>query len=94
MKKITNEIIRNCVFGIKCDKDWKSMEHVRQDKNDNEVRFCSGCEKEVFATFTPKELYQNVELNRCVAIIQQDETIAVGMIVEPPIDIEEEFSNE
>ena len=58
------------------------MEHVRQDENDNEVRFCSGCEKEVFETFTPDDLFQNIELNRCVAIIRESE-ITLGMI-EPP----------
>ena len=78
MKNISNELIRNCVFGIKCDKDWKSMKYVRQDENENEVRFCSGCEKEVFETFTADVLFQNVELNRCVAIIRESE-ITVGM---------------
>jgi len=93
MNKITNKIIRNCVFGIKCEKDWKLMEHVRQDENDNEVRFCSGCEKEVFATFTPAELYQNVTLNRCVAIIQE-QVVTVGDISYIPEDIEEEYIEE
>jgi hypothetical protein len=91
METISNELIRNCVFGIKCDKDWKSMEHVRQDENDNEVRFCSGCEKEVFETITSYELYQNVRLNRCVAIIQE-QLSTVGDIVFVPEDLEEEKS--
>ncbi len=65
------------------------MEHVRQDENDNEVRFCSGCEKEVFETITPDELYQNVGLNRCVAIIQE-QLSTVGDIVFVPEDLEEE----
>ena len=69
------------------------MEHVRQDENNNEVRFCSGCEKEVFATFTPAELYQNIELNRCVAIIQE-QVVTVGDISYIPEDLEEELSNE
>ena len=68
------------------------MEYVRQDENDNEVRFCSGCEKEVFATLTPAELYQNVKLNRCVAIIQE-ENITIGDIAIPPKDLKVEFSN-
>ena len=48
--------------------------------------FCSGCEKEVFETFTTDDLFQNIELNRCVAIIRESET-TVGMIKpqKPPI---------
>ena len=34
MEIITKELIRNCVFGIKCDKNWKDMEHIRTDEND------------------------------------------------------------
>ena len=62
------------------------MEHVRHDKNDNEVRFCSGCEKEVFATVTPTELYQNVTLNRCVAIILEDNVTTLGYITPEDMD--------
>ena len=62
------------------------MEHVRQDENDNEVRFCSGCEKEVFATVTPAELYQNVTLNRCVAIILEDNVTTLGYITPEDMD--------
>ena len=34
MKIITKELIRNCVFGVKCNKKWKSMKHVGTDSND------------------------------------------------------------
>ena len=79
------QMIRNCVFGVKCDQKWEYMEYVCQDSYDNEVRFCSGCEKEVYATYTKDDLYRNVEMNRCVAIIEglaDDTTTTVGFIDE------------
>ena len=74
MKIITKELIRNCVFGVKCDKKWKSMKHVGTNSNNRDIRFCSGCEKEVFETKTLEELYENIELNRCVAMIDETRT--------------------
>lgn len=81
MKIITKELIRNCVFGVKCNKKWKSMKHVGTDSNDRDIRFCSGCEKEVFETKTPEELYNNIELNRCVAMIHEEHT-TVGHVTD------------
>ena len=83
MEIITKELVRNCVFGIKCNKNWKDMEHVRVDENNRDVRFCSSCEKEVFETRTKDELYVNIELNRCVSIIYTDNTIELGHVKLP-----------
>lgn len=33
-----------------------------------EIRFCSGCEKEVYESLDDNELIVNIELNRCVVI--------------------------
>lgn len=91
MIKLQDKIIRNCVFGIKCEKNWDMMEHIHNDENDNEVRFCTGCEKEVYATVTPSELDQNVRLNRCVALIPNDDGVVttMGYITPSGLDFEE-----
>ena len=51
--------------------------------SESEVRFCSGCEKEVYQCVTDEELTNNVRLNRCVAITRSshtEEDILLGYI--------------
>ena len=86
MKTITKQMIRNCVFGVKCDKKWKSMEYVGEDSFDNEISFCSECEKEVYATYTKDDLFRNVEMNRCVAILTEEVTTIGDIAFTPPRD--------
>ncbi len=67
-----------------CSKTFsdRGVEMFVTDKNWNrDVRFCSGCEKEVFETKTPEELYNNIELNRCVAMIHEEHT-TVGHVTD------------
>jgi len=85
MEIITKELIRNCVFGIKCDKSWKDMEHIRTDENDRDVRFCSSCEKEVYETITKDDLYTNIELNRCV-LMRNEQYELMGHVVAPGLE--------
>ena len=85
MEIITKELIRNCVFGIKCDKNWKDMEHIRTDENDRDVRFCSSCEKEVYETITKDDLYTNIELNRCV-LMRNEQYELMGHVVAPGLE--------
>jgi hypothetical protein len=56
--------IRNCVFGFKCTADWDVMERTQNAL----VRHCLGCKKDVYQVSTKEELYEAIELNRCVAI--------------------------
>ena len=56
--------IRNCVFGFGCDANWDAMKETNQD----DVRFCNHCEKEVHFIATKSSLLESVNLNRCVAI--------------------------
>lgn len=77
--------IRNCVFSFRCDARWEDMEQeCTDDFIDNEnIRFCSKCQKEVFLSLTDEELVKNVRLNRCVAIIRYEKGIVnttAGMI--------------
>jgi len=60
--------IRNCIFGFQCTRNWGEMSHASSSSDDTEVRFCSGCEKEVYQCATDEELTRNVQLNRCVVI--------------------------
>ena len=56
--------IRNCVFGFRCEANWDAMELTNQD----DVRFCDHCEKEVYFISSKSELLESINLNRCVAI--------------------------
>ena len=82
MENITKEMVRNCVFGFKCKVKWSEMDYVDENDNSREVRFCNNYQKEVHETRTSEELYLNMTLNRCVAIIEE-EVITVGQ----PVDI-------
>ena len=62
--------VRNCIIGFQCTSNWDEMAIVTNSAStsDNEVRFCSGCEKEVYQCITDEDLTHNIQLNRCVAI--------------------------
>ena len=70
-KESTELSIRNCVFGFQCQKSWHDMDLVRTSSDGlygGEIRFCSGCKKEVYESLDDNELIANIELNRCVVI--------------------------
>lgn len=56
--------VRNCVFGFKCNADWDAM---GQSTNPT-IRHCSACKKDVYQVSTKEELFDAIQLNRCVAI--------------------------
>jgi len=56
--------IRNCIFGFECKADWDAM-RIMSDSN---VRYCGECKKEVYQVSTKEELFDAIQLNRCVAI--------------------------
>jgi hypothetical protein len=56
--------LRNCVFGFKCTADWDAMK-ITSDVN---IRHCSECKKDVYQVATQEELFEAIQLNRCVAI--------------------------
>ena len=60
--------IRNCIFGFQCKESWDKMTRLANAASGSQVRFCSGCEKEVYECRTDKELNDNVQRNRCVVI--------------------------
>jgi len=59
--------IRNCNFAFKCTAIWDAL----LETDDDLVRFCNGCQKEVFKCITDDMLSNYVRLNRCVAIYKE-----------------------
>jgi len=68
--------IRNCLLGFKCDANWNLMNIVRTvpdfEGGTSEVRFCNGCQKEVFESNSDDELTDNIRSNRCVSFLRLD----------------------
>jgi uncharacterized protein (TIGR02996 family) len=54
----------NRMFYFPCDKRWEDLQPTANDK----IRFCSGCQHEVFYSHTLPEARQHVQENHCVAI--------------------------
>ena len=63
--------IRNCVFGFKCEVNWDEMALT----NDDKVRHCDTCQKNVYLVDDRDELFEAIKLNRCVAIINDEVTL-------------------
>ena len=54
----------NCVFAFKCPATWDTLSATAL----RDVRFCSGCQKNVHLCRTDKALAKAIRLNQCVAI--------------------------
>ena len=71
-----NFSIRNCRFAFKCDKQWNDLEETE----DNQIKFCNTCEKEVHFCDDDYELARNIRLNRFVAFVRENQML-VGDVV-------------
>ena len=58
--------IRNCKFAYKCSAKWDNL----QETEDESIRFCDECQKEVFFCDSDDTLISLVKLNRCIAILK------------------------
>ncbi len=56
--------IRNCIFAFKCSADWDDLDETEDDS----VKFCQGCQREVHFCDTDEQLVLAVKRNKCVAI--------------------------
>lgn len=57
--------LRNCKFAFRCTRTWKSLH-----PSDNEsVRFCDDCARDVHLCRTDRELLEAVQADKCVAIV-------------------------
>jgi len=68
-----NIAIRNCTFAFKCDSRWEHLEKLEQDN----IRFCNSCQKEVYFCYDDFELISSIHLNRCVAF-ERESIIEMG----------------
>ena len=57
--------IVNCTFRYKCPMKWEQLAKT----NDDVVRFCHKCSKNVYYCETDKELQLAMDKGRCVAVI-------------------------
>ena len=73
MRVTTIDMIRNCVFGFKCDSDWSSMNIVQNKTSKTaEIRFCNQCQKEVYECSNKKDLVEHIRYNRCIRLTPKD----------------------
>ncbi len=57
--------IRNCHIAYKCTARWDDMSETEDEK----IKFCQSCQKEVVFCATDKELVAAVKRNKCVSIV-------------------------
>ncbi len=62
-----NLSIRNCKFAYLCSTKWDDL----QVTDDDDVRFCNACQKEVYFCYDDYELVSGIHLNRCIAFDQK-----------------------
>lgn len=72
--------MRNCAFSYKCSKSWSDLE----DTEDESIRFCRDCQREVYFCADDDELLSYIRLNRCVAFWMRDGTELLGSVVYSP----------
>ncbi|MDP2804710.1 MAG: hypothetical protein Q8O24_02095 [Gallionellaceae bacterium] len=59
-----NTEIKKLVFSYECDKGWDSLTLTENPS----IRFCSGCQENVFLCGSVEGLKEAVQFERCVAI--------------------------
>lgn len=69
--------IRNCRFAFKCEAKWDDL----SETEDEDVRFCNSCEKEVYFCINDDELARAVRLNRCVAFVRMQDIPFMGLVI-------------
>lgn len=74
-------MIRNCRFAFKCEQKWDDL----NDTRDEQIRFCKDCQREVYLSLDEESLVENIRLNRCVAIDDNDGSRLLGHVVYSPI---------
>ena len=62
-----NFVVANCSyeFNFKCPKKWSSLS-TTEDEN---VKFCDTCNKDVYKCNSKEELDSNISNGRCIAIL-------------------------
>jgi len=73
--------IRNCPIAYRCEARWEHLAATRHAR----IRFCAVCQKEVHQSLSEDELIENVQLNRCIAIV---DPYTPGSVAGSVVDIE------
>ena len=60
--------------------DWEAMPSIATSDSGSEIKFCSGCDKEVYESVDDDELIDNITLNRCVLIYRPTESGTTQLI--------------
>jgi hypothetical protein len=60
---MSEAVKRNCPWGYSCAKKWDDL----LGTSDEDIRFCTACESEVYWVADRKKLAEYVLLNRCVS---------------------------
>jgi len=77
---MSDKLIKNCKFKTKCDQSWNEMSLT----DDEDVRFCKQCQKQVHLCLSDYELETAIDNNWCVAIFNandEDSLMRVGEVV-------------
>ena len=71
--------LRNCTFAYKCTQQWSGLEETENES----IRFCHDCQKEVHFCEDDQELLESIKLNRCVAFSRDQVIHEMGLIIAP-----------
>ena len=74
-KEIT---IRNCIFAFKCKAEWDELDNTEDDR----IKFCNDCQKEVYLCSDDDQLVKAIKLNRCVALVRYKSAMELGLIMD------------
>lgn len=82
--KVKDKII-NCEFEFKCPLQWESLQKSEDDK----IRFCNSCEKNVYFAYSQNELDKLASEGKCVAFNPNpkkefEPPPLMGMVMPPP----------
>ena len=59
-------VIRNCALGYACNCKWDDLKVIDEDEDD--IRFCNTCQREVHDCHTKDDLIKSILLNRSVNV--------------------------
>ena len=81
--------LRNCVLAYKCLNDWNAL----TETDDQNIRFCNECEKEVYFCHDDEDLAKGIRLNRCIAFFKPTEipSIPEATMGTPTFPLPKEF---
>lgn len=80
--------ILNCPFLLECDKKWENMSLVEVSSNGGEVRFCSGCKKNVYHCTSVTQFLEHQNLNNCIMLDRSNGSFVERTLGKPVPNLE------